>query len=114
MFSMKKLDDIWVAGPACDKIILPQTEAEILDFMKNDMHRLFSLLVRVLYSESSWFLVALSYSLMRCADNCPCNLYLVFVRSVLKKRASQESGVRAPTSQGHKGVSAPAIRGKRV
>ncbi|KAK3837365.1 MAG: hypothetical protein J3R72DRAFT_512801 [Linnemannia gamsii] len=43
-FSLKKLDDIWVAGPACDKVILPQTEAEILDFMKNDMHRLFSLL----------------------------------------------------------------------
>lgn len=47
MFSMKELDDIWVAGPACDKILLPQTEAEVLDFMKNDMHRLFSLLVRV-------------------------------------------------------------------
>ncbi|KAG0221220.1 hypothetical protein BGW41_007073 [Actinomortierella wolfii] len=45
IFSVKKLDDIWVAGPACDKIILPQTEAEILDFMKNDMHRLFNLLV---------------------------------------------------------------------
>lgn len=46
MFSMKELDDIWVAGPACEKILLPQTEAEVLDFMKNDMHRLFSLLVR--------------------------------------------------------------------
>lgn len=45
IFSMKELDDIWVAGPACDKIILPQTEAEILDFMKNDIHRLFNLLV---------------------------------------------------------------------
>ncbi|KAG0061122.1 hypothetical protein BGZ89_011730 [Linnemannia elongata] len=44
VFSMKELDDIWVAGPACDKILLPQTEAEVLDFMKNDMHRLFSLL----------------------------------------------------------------------
>ncbi|KAF9912247.1 hypothetical protein EC991_000138 [Linnemannia zychae] len=44
VFSMNKLDDIWVAGPACDKIILPQTEAEILDFMKIDMHRLFNLL----------------------------------------------------------------------
>lgn len=47
-FSMKKLDDIWVAGPACDKVILPQTEAEILDFMENDMHRLFNLLVSAL------------------------------------------------------------------
>jgi hypothetical protein len=47
VFSMKELDDIWVAGPACEKVLLPQTEAEILDFMKNDMHRLFSLLVRV-------------------------------------------------------------------
>ncbi|KAF8932633.1 hypothetical protein BGZ47_011269 [Haplosporangium gracile] len=44
VFSMKELDDIWVAGPACDKILLPQTEAEVLDFMQNDMHRLFSLL----------------------------------------------------------------------
>ncbi|KAF9280621.1 hypothetical protein BGZ74_002558 [Mortierella antarctica] len=51
IFSMKKLDDIWVAGPACDKIILPQTEAEILDFMKIDMHRLFNLLV--LYDQYS-------------------------------------------------------------
>ncbi|KAG0364693.1 hypothetical protein BGZ54_007261 [Gamsiella multidivaricata] len=50
-FSMKKLDDIWVAGPACDKIILPQTEAEILDFMKKDMHRLFNLLA--LYDQYS-------------------------------------------------------------
>ncbi|KAI1290498.1 hypothetical protein EDD11_009222 [Mortierella claussenii] len=39
------------AGPACDKIILPQTEAEILDFMKIDMHRLFKLLV--LYDQYS-------------------------------------------------------------
>ncbi|KAF9967093.1 hypothetical protein BGZ73_000691 [Actinomortierella ambigua] len=39
-----ELEDIWVAGPACDKILLPQTEAEVLDFLKNDMHRLFSLL----------------------------------------------------------------------
>ncbi|KAF9111905.1 hypothetical protein BGX30_007420, partial [Mortierella sp. GBA39] len=37
VFSMKELDDIWVAGPACDKILLPQTEAEVLDFMKNDL-----------------------------------------------------------------------------
>ncbi|KAF9898758.1 hypothetical protein BX616_003644 [Lobosporangium transversale] len=44
VFSIKELDDIWVAGPACDKILLPQTEAEVLDFLKNDMHRLFSLL----------------------------------------------------------------------
>ncbi|KAI1302135.1 hypothetical protein EDD11_005728 [Mortierella claussenii] len=44
VFSMKELGDIWVAGPACDKILLPQTETEILDFMKYDMHRLFSLL----------------------------------------------------------------------
>ncbi|KAF9999157.1 hypothetical protein BGZ65_005444 [Modicella reniformis] len=51
IFSLRKLDDIWVAGPACDKIILPQTEAEILDFVKNDMHRLFSLLV--LYDQYS-------------------------------------------------------------
>ncbi|GJJ71737.1 hypothetical protein EMPS_04094 [Entomortierella parvispora] len=45
IFSLKMLDDIWVAGPACDKILLPQMESEILDFMKNDMHRLFSLLM---------------------------------------------------------------------
>ncbi|KAG0301597.1 hypothetical protein BGZ98_008202 [Dissophora globulifera] len=40
---------------ACDKIILPQTEAEILDFMKNDMHRLFNLLVLYdLYSKEAF------------------------------------------------------------
>ncbi|KAF9917251.1 hypothetical protein FBU30_000840, partial [Linnemannia zychae] len=44
VFSMKSMDDIWIAGPSCDKILLPQTEAEILDFMRNDMHRLFNLL----------------------------------------------------------------------
>ncbi|KAG0247422.1 hypothetical protein BG011_001539, partial [Mortierella polycephala] len=51
VFSMKILDDIWVAGPACDKILLPQMESEVLDFLKNDMHRLFSLLT--LYDQYS-------------------------------------------------------------
>ncbi|KAF8976097.1 hypothetical protein BGZ46_008573, partial [Entomortierella lignicola] len=42
--SIKRLNDIWVVGPACDKIILPKTRMQVQFFLERDVYVLFNLL----------------------------------------------------------------------